>query len=125
MQKSSLKSKKFSLFRNLNHSINGIIEVSKNEKPMQIELVAFVIMSIVILFLDMGLVYKLVLFTSLFIPIFAELINSAVERVVDLVTFEYHELAKHAKDAASAVVLIGIIITTLIWVVVFVKVYNF
>ena len=118
-----MKSKNFSLFRNLMHSINGLKEVAANEMPMKVELVSFVIMSIVIIFLEMPIFYKLILFTSLFLPIFAELVNSAIERCVDLVTLEYHELAKHAKDAASAGVLISLIITSLIWITILLKVY--
>ena len=118
------KGKKFSLWRNFNHSINGIVEVTKNETPMKVEVVSFVLFSIVLFFLNISLFYKLILFTSLFLPIFAEIINSAIERVVDLVTLEYHELAKHAKDAASAGVLIALIITSFIWITTLLKAYE-
>jgi len=118
------KDKKFSLLKNLKHSISGLIEVTKNEMPMKIELICFVCFSLLLLFLEIPINDKITLFTSLFLPIFAELINSAVERSVDLVTLEYHELAKHAKDAASAVVLIALIITALIWINVLLKAYN-
>lgn len=118
-----MKSEKFSLLRNLNHSINGLKEVTANEMPMKVELVLFVVMSAVILFLEMELFYKMILFTSLFLPIFAELVNSSIERCVDLVTKDYHLLAKHAKDAASAGVLISLVITALIWLTIITKVY--
>ncbi|MCV6607553.1 MAG: diacylglycerol kinase [Campylobacterales bacterium] len=107
----------FSLFRNFRNSVNGFIEVTKNEKPMQTEVGLFIIGTIIIFFLDIGMGHKAILFISLMFPIFAELINSSIERVVDLVTLEYHELAKHAKDAGSAVVLVSLIMTGLIWVV--------
>ena len=115
---------KFSLWRNFNHSFIVFIEVTKNETPMKVEVVSFVLFSIVLFFLNISLFYKLILFTSLFLPIFAEIINSAIERVVDLVTLEYHELAKHAKDAASAGVLIALIITSLIWITTLLKAYE-
>ena len=117
---SEYKQKKFSIFNNFKNSIRGFIEVSKNEKPMQVELILFVVMSCVIFYLDIKIVFKLVLFTSLFIPLVAELLNSAIERNVDLVTLEYHKLAGEAKDAASAGVLVALIITILIWVTVFI-----
>ena len=44
----------------------------------------------------------------------AELFNSAIERVVDLVTEDYHELAKAAKDLAAGAVLV--IVITAIWI---------
>lgn len=120
-----MKRKNFNLFENLMNSINGLVEVTRNETPMRVEVVLLVFMSGVLLYLDMGLLYKLVLFTSLFLPILAELLNSAVERCVDLVTEDYHKLAKHAKDAGSAAVLISLIITGLIWLTVLLKVYGF
>jgi len=119
-----MKNEKFSLIKNLNHSLNGLKEVTAHEMPMKVELLFFVIMSIVLFFLEMDIFYKMVLFISLFLPIFAELVNSAVERCVDLVTREYHLLAKHAKDAASAAVLISLIITGLIWATVLLKAYS-
>ena len=82
---------------------------------MQVEIFCFGVLSIVLVVLDMPAGYKLLLFVSLFFPLFAELVNSAIERTVDLVTTEYHELAKAAKDAASAAVLVSLIVTGLIW----------
>ena len=118
-----MKSQNFNLFRNLMNSLNGLVEVTKNEMPMRIEVTLLVVMSTVLVFLDMGILYKLILFTSLFLPMLAELLNSAVERCVDLVTDDYHQLAKHAKDAASAAVLISLLMTGLIWLTVLLKVY--
>ena len=43
------------------------------------------------------------------------LANSAIERVVDLVTQDYHILAKQAKDVGATMVLLSLIVTTLIW----------
>ncbi|MDR1912427.1 MAG: diacylglycerol kinase [Helicobacteraceae bacterium] len=106
----------FSLWRNLKHSISGLIEVTKNETPMKAEILLLLIGSAIVLFLDIAFAYRVVLFISLFLPLFAELINSAIERVVDLITSDYHELAKAAKDAGSAIVLLALIVTGLIWV---------
>lgn len=48
-----------------------------------------------------------------------ELMNSAVERVVDLITEEYHPLAKQAKDLAAGAVLIYAIIVAVIGMMIF------
>ncbi|MDR0747014.1 MAG: diacylglycerol kinase [Helicobacteraceae bacterium] len=118
-----VKSSKFNLFRNLINSINGFIEVTKNETPMKAELLLFAAGTILLLLLPMPFAYRAVLFVSLFFPILGELINSAIERTVDLVTLEYHDLAKAAKDAASAVVLVSLALTGVIWAVVLYLVY--
>ena len=90
---------------------------------MQFELALLAVLSVLLFFLPFPLFIKFILFASLLLPIFAELINSAIERVVDLVTSDYHELAKHAKDAGSAVVLVAFIITGFIWLSAFSYVY--
>jgi len=45
-----------------------------------------------------------------------EIVNSAIEAVVDRIGSEYHELAGRAKDMGSAAVLISIILTAYIWI---------
>lgn len=107
---------KYTLLNNASYALNGLKEVLKHETAFKIEIFLFILMSITAFVLPIAFVYKAVLFVSLFIPLMAELANSAVERVVDLVTKEYHILAKHAKDAASALVLVSIITTSLIWI---------
>ncbi|MCG7493737.1 diacylglycerol kinase [Thalassobius sp. Cn5-15] len=47
-----------------------------------------------------------------------ELVNSAIERVVDYISTDHHELAKQAKDAGSAAVAVAAIATGVAWIVV-------
>ncbi len=49
-----------------------------------------------------------------------EIVNTAVERVVDLVTDEYHPLAKQAKDLAAGAVFLYAILSVIIGVVIFI-----
>jgi len=111
-----MKQRFFSPWNNFKNSMRGLIEVTRNEAPLKVEWFALILMTISLFFLHkIPLFYKMLLFTSLWIPILVEILNSAIERTVDLVTLEYHELAKHAKDAASAAVMIALIITGLVW----------
>jgi diacylglycerol kinase (ATP) len=64
------------------------------------------------------------MFLSLFVPIMAEVANSSIERVVDLVTSDYHILAKKAKDAGATLVLLSLIFTAFIWVSVLVVAFK-
>ena len=52
---------------------------------------------------------------SLLLILIVELLNSAVEAVVDRVSFERHELSKRAKDIASAAVLMSLLLAGGIW----------
>jgi diacylglycerol kinase (ATP) len=76
--------------------------------------------SLVLILFDFGFLYisKAIIFLSMFIPIIAEVINSAIERVVDLVTLEYHDMAKRAKDMGSLIVFMSFVFMICIWGVV-------
>lgn len=52
---------------------------------------------------------------SLLLLLIVELLNSAIEAVVDRVSFERHELSKRAKDIASAAVLMALVLAAGIW----------
>ncbi|CAM4036554.1 diacylglycerol kinase [Roseateles saccharophilus] len=52
---------------------------------------------------------------SLLVVIIVELLNSAIEAVVDRVSFERHELSKRAKDIASAAVLMALLLAAGVW----------
>ncbi len=58
------------------------------------------------------------LILPLFILLIAELINSAIEAVVDRVSDEHHELSGRAKDIGSAIVFISLLLLAVIWSIV-------
>ncbi|PLX67875.1 MAG: diacylglycerol kinase [Denitrovibrio sp.] len=110
-----LNKQKFGIFRNLSFAIQGLREVFKNETSFKVEVFLFVILQVIIFSLPIVILAKALLSTSIFLPIFAELANSAIERNVDLVTMEYDSRAKAAKDAGSAMVFVSFLITGIIW----------
>lgn len=111
---------KYRLLKNTTYALAGLKEVFKNETSFKIELILFMLLTFFIWSIELDFILKTILQTSLFLPLLIELINSAIERVVDLVTIEHHELAKRAKDAGAAAVFISIIMTVIIWIMVFV-----
>ncbi len=110
-----LNKPKHNLFRNGRYAVEGLIDIAKNETSFKWQLAMLFGFGTVAFMLPISFGYKAVLFISLFIPVLAEIINSAIERVVDLVTQDYHILAKNAKDAGAAIVLLSLIVTVLIW----------
>ncbi len=56
-----------------------------------------------------------VLITPLFIILITEVVNSAIETVVDLVSPEHHPLAGQAKDMGSAAVMLSLVLLFLVW----------
>ena len=111
-----LNKPKHSLFRNGMYAVEGFVDIVKNETSFKWQLLMLFIMGIIAWNLPISFGYASVLFISLFIPVLAEVANSSIERVVDLVTSDYHILAKQAKDAGATLVLLSLIVTALIWV---------
>lgn len=72
-------------------------------------------------FLPVTLALSFALAGSLFLILVVELLNSAIEAVVDLVTEEQHPLAKNAKDMGSAAVLVCLVQAAIIWSVILVS----
>ncbi|NPA30186.1 MAG: diacylglycerol kinase [Epsilonproteobacteria bacterium] len=108
---------KYAFFKNTRYALEGFLEVLKNETSFKIEMTIFLAVWALLPFLALPLWAKAVLGLSLLLVVIAELANSAVERVVDLVTKEYHPLAKQAKDAGAAMVMASIVLTVGIWLV--------
>ncbi|MBH0075798.1 MULTISPECIES: diacylglycerol kinase [unclassified Pseudoalteromonas] len=99
----------------LSHSFNGLKWMSRFEAAFQQELVLFSLLGVFVWLQKIVLSDKLLLIASLLFVLFAELVNTAVEVVVDRIGSEYHELSGLAKDIASASVFIAMLITALIW----------
>jgi len=110
-----LNKPKHNLFRNGGYAVEGFIDIVKNETSFKWQLLMLFVMGIVAWTLPISFSHSSIIFLSLFIPILAEVANSAIERVVDLVTQDYHILAKQAKDVGATMVLLSLIVTTLIW----------
>ena len=109
---------KYQFFKNFGYAISGIKDVLRNEFSFKLDVIFFFVMSSVVPFLNESFDHKLVLFLSLFLPLFCEIINSAIERIVDLITMEYDPKAKIAKDVGSSLVLLSFFVVVLIWVLV-------
>lgn len=109
------KPTKHTLFKNTRFALNGLIEVTQNERSFRLQIFLFVSGMTTAWILPISFMHSAVLSVALFIPLMAEVINSAVERTVDLVTLEHNELAKRAKDAGAAFVFLSLVMLSSIW----------
>lgn len=112
----SRMNRQYHFLKNWGYALAGIREVVAQEMAFRLELIAFAVFAVIVPFLPVPVLHKVLLFASLFIPLVVEMLNSAVERVVDLVTLDHHELAKTAKDAGSGAVFLSILATGSLWV---------
>ncbi len=100
------------------YSWQGLKSGLINEAAFLQEFVAFIVLTIVTFFLDITAVEQIAMIISLILVLIVEILNSAIECVVDRVSTERHTLSGRAKDYGSLAVLMAIIIVALIWSVI-------
>lgn len=100
------------------YSIDGFRSAWNNEHAFRQELVLVVLGAIAALALPVSAFEKLMMIVSLLLILVVELINSAIEAVVDRVSLERHSLSKNAKDFGSAAVLLTFLIAVATWAVI-------
>ncbi|MDB5085489.1 MAG: hypothetical protein JWN30_2375 [Bacilli bacterium] len=95
------------LWRSFQYASQGMTWALRTQRNMRIHFsIAFLAMLLCLLF-DLSRIEIILVFFAIVGVISAELFNTAVEAVVDLVTSEYQMLAKIAKDVAAAAVLLS------------------
>ena len=105
---------KYNFKKNFLYAMDGFKEILK-EKAFQIEIFSFFIAIILLFLFSYPLWAKLFMFASLLIPLIAESFNTAIEKVVDLVTEDFHPFAKHAKDIAAFGVFLSLFVPVFVW----------
>jgi len=112
---------KYTLFKNASYALDGLVHAIKNETSFKLELLVALVVFPAIYFFPFEFIYKLILIITYFMIMIAELLNSAVENVVDLVTTEIHPLAKAAKDIGATAVLFTVILHIICWLLIGMK----
>lgn len=97
------------------YSLQGFRAAWQNEAAFREEAMLTIVLTPVALLLPVTGLEKLLLILSLLLLVLVELLNSAVEAVVDRIGPEIHPLSGRAKDLGSAAVLIACLILGLTW----------
>ncbi|WP_455756170.1 diacylglycerol kinase [Sulfurimonas sp.] len=106
---------KYNFFKNTTYALKGLKDLVQTETSFKIELVIVLLLLPVIFLIDTTLTNKIIMFISLMGMLLAEATNSAIERVVDLVTLEHHDMAGRAKDIGSTIVFLSIVVFVVSW----------
>ncbi|KGJ86619.1 diacylglycerol kinase [Colwellia psychrerythraea] len=97
------------------HSLRALKWLIKNEAAFKQETVLSVVLFIITFFLNISLTEQISLWLTLIFVLFAEVVNTAIEAVVDRVGLEHHPLSGLAKDLGSLAVMLSLIAAMLIW----------
>lgn len=103
------------------YSIKGLRAAFRNEAAFRQELALAVIFIPLAFFVATGPVERIILIGLTVLVLIVELLNSAIEAVVDRVGMEHHELSGRAKDIGSAAVLVSLFLWVYAWVDIFIN----
>lgn len=103
------------IYRALVWSLQGLCAAWRHEASFRFEVGLSIVFVPLGLWLGQGGVEKLLLAGSPLLVLSAELLNSAIEAVIDRVSPEFNELAGRAKDMGSAAVFLMMMLVLLAW----------
>ncbi|PCI75373.1 MAG: diacylglycerol kinase [SAR86 cluster bacterium] len=96
-------------------SLAGLKAALQHEEAFRLEVVIFCFLTPLGLWLGQSRVEQVLLVGSLFVVLLMELINSALEAIVDRAGKEFHALAGRAKDIGSAAVFVALLLVVFTW----------
>ncbi|MCW4446393.1 diacylglycerol kinase [Vibrio splendidus] len=97
------------------YSIKGLKAAFRYETAIRQELVLLCVAIVALIWLNFSVIETILLLGVVVLVLIVELINSAIEAVVDRVGVEHHELSGRAKDIGSAAVLIALLFASFTW----------
>jgi len=103
------------LFDAAGYSIKGIRAAWRNEAAFRQEVALCVVLFPLSFFVARSIEQWLLLTTPLFLLLIVELLNTAIENVVDRIGSERHDLSGRAKDMGSAAVLVCLLMLAVAW----------
>ena len=109
------------VFKATVYSWQGFQAAWKNESAFRQEVTIGLVLLPLAFVIGESMLQVAVLISMLAVVLITELLNSAVEAVVDRVGDEYHDLAGRAKDMGSAAVFVSLALVVIVWTMMFIK----
>lgn len=104
-----------------NYAFEGLIYVFFSQRNMRFHFLAATVVLILSLFSGISRLELLILFLTISLVLIMEMVNTAVEKVVDLFTKEYDPLARIAKNVAAGAVLVASVNAIIVGYLIFVE----
>lgn len=118
------KNKNF--FQSLKNALNGVKFVWQYGNNIKIQVVFGILATILGIILKISKIEFAILVLTIFVVLICEVFNTAIEKLVDLYTLEYNEIAKIIKDVAAGAVTLSAIMSIIIGIILFLpKIINY
>jgi diacylglycerol kinase len=113
------------LFKSFGYAINGLFFALKEQQNLRIHLLAIAVVTVAGIFLELSAIEWSVIALTIGIVVVTEIMNTAIEILVDMVSPQYNEKAGKTKDIAAGGVLLATIIAVVVAVYIFGnKIFN-
>jgi len=106
------------IFTAFEFSIKGLKDCYKSEAAFRQEVWLAIVLIPLALFVGNSNLEKALLIASVFLVLIVEILNSAIESVVDRIGDEYHVLSGAAKDMGSAAVWLSLMLLVIVWLII-------
>lgn len=106
------------VFHALVYSRDGFLAAVRGEAAFRQLLVLHGVLMTVAFLLDVSLAERALMLAVCFISLLVELLNSAIEAVVDRISLEHHPLSRNAKDMGSAAQTVTLLMAGAVWTVI-------
>lgn len=108
------------LINSFKYAIEGFISSFRTERNMKIHILAMIVVIILGLYLKLSMIEWCIIAFAITLVIGAELFNTAIETIVDMVSPEKNPKAKLAKDISAAAVLVLATGAAIVGVIIFI-----
>lgn len=105
------------------YSAKGLKAAFKHEAAIRQELAMLVLAIALVCVFDLSVVERILMLGVVVLVFIVELINSAIEAVVDRIGVEHHELSGRAKDIGSAAVMVALFFAGFTWLYILISHY--
>lgn len=116
--KEKIPSKNRTYFDSFRYALKGLQTVFQEERNMRTHVIFGTIVFLFTLFLPMTRLDWLWIIVSIFMVLVMEIWNTVVENLVDLVTEEFHPIAKKVKDMAAAAVMLTTVFSVIVGLII-------
>ncbi len=107
-------------FKSLSYALRGLGYVLENEKNFQNEVIAAIAVIVAMIYFRVSETEMIILFAVIMGVLIMELLNTVMERVVDIVKPQVHPYARLIKDLMAASVLIMAVLSVIVGIIIFV-----
>lgn len=106
------------ILKTIQYSLSGLGQAWNNEEAFRIEIVLGIPLLIYAITSNHIITHKVLLCSSVLTVLIVELLNTGLEKTIDRISTDYHQLSKTVKDMGSAAVFIAILNFFITWVLI-------